>query len=410
MTIEADLTIQEVRIIEIADHNQQNEQKFVEIVCFGGLRGHAGPLDGQYQFNAVRNKLHLFNKYLEGRNVFDSGIEFSALWDSIYPNNPLSSYEIGKDPLTGEHIWGSHRTARHTATGEIITAFSAVDIAIWDLRGKAEKKSVYQLLNGIRTELAAYVSCMGSKAPEDALLKAKYWYDRGFNRHKCFLPHRPIEAKGVRSNLNFVDTLHKALAEDAQVMYDLSRLSDQLNDPSSRSTRLSWVSELVKEMLPYRPIWIEEPVAPDDIEGYKMIKQANPSAVLAGGEHLYTRWNLKPYLDNGLLDYVQCDPEWCGGISESIAICKMIAASYPGVRIVPHGHMILAASQIVAAHSEEVSPFVEYLYQVIPNRIRYFNNVVEPVNGVLRVPLEHGVGPMLDSSKYQVVRIYQDEE
>lgn len=66
-------------------------------------------------------------------------------------------------------------------------------------------------------------------------------------------------------------------------MYDLSRLSDQLDDPSTRSQRLSWVNEQVKEILSYRPVWIEEPVSPDDIEGYAMIKQANPEAVLAVG-------------------------------------------------------------------------------------------------------------------------------
>ncbi|TVY08002.1 mandelate racemase/muconate lactonizing enzyme family protein [Paenibacillus cremeus] len=410
MTMDADLTIKEVRIIELVDLNQQHEQRFVEIVSYGGLTGHAGPLDGHYQFSAVNSRLHVFNKHLAGRNLFDPAIEFSSLWDAVYPSNPLTAYEHGKDPLTGENLWRSHRTSRHTATGEIITAFSAVDIAIWDLRGKAERKPVSQLLGGKRAELEAYISCMGSKTPEEALEKARRWYDQGFKRHKCFLPHRPIDALGIKKNLSFLETLNKLLPGDSQVMYDLSRLSDQIDDISTRKSRLSWASKLVKEMVPFRPVWIEEPTAPDDIEGYETIKQANPSSVLAGGEHLYTRWSLKPFLDRGLLDYVQCDPEWCGGISESIAICKMIESSYPKVRIVPHGHMILAAPHIVAAQTMNLSPFVEYLYQVIPDRVRYFQRAVEPVNGTLEVPQEPGVGPILDNTKFKITRIYQDEE
>lgn len=410
MSLDAEFTIQEVRIIEIADHNLLNEQRYVEIVCYGGLTGHGGPLDGQYQFLAVKNRLHVFNKFLAKRSIFDPEIEFASLWETVYPEHPLSSYEQGKDPLNGDNIWRSHRTSRHTATGEIITAFSAVDIAIWDLRGKASAKPVNQLLHGGRTELEAYVSCMGSKTPQEAVDKATYWYDKGFKRHKCFLPHRPVEAAGVKNNLQIIEALQQTLPQDAQVMYDLSRLSDQLDDPSTRSQRLSWVNEQVKEILSYRPVWIEEPVSPDDIEGYAMIKQANPEAVLAGGEHLYTRWSLKPYLDKGLLDYVQCDPEWCGGISESIAICKMVETSYPNVRVVPHGHMILAASQIVAAQSEVLSPFTEYLYQVIPDRNRYFKYAPEPVNGILTVPQDPGVGPALDDSKYKIIRIHKDEE
>ncbi|TDF95202.1 mandelate racemase/muconate lactonizing enzyme family protein [Paenibacillus piri] len=410
MALDAESTIQEVRIIEVADHNLQNEQRYVEIVCYGGLTGHAGPLDGQYQFLAVKNRLHVFYKFLAKRNIFDPAIEFASLWDAVYPEHPLSFYEQGKDPLTGDIIWRSHRTSRHSATGEIITAFSAIDIAIWDLRGKASGKPVNQLLHGGRTELEAYVSCMGSKTPQEALEKAAYWYDKGFKRHKCFLPHRPVEAAGVKNNLHIMEVLHQSLPQDAQVMYDLSRLSDQLDDPSTRNRRLSWVNELVKEMLPYRPVWIEEPVAPDDIEGYERIKHANPGAALAGGEHLYTRWSLKPYLDKGLLDYVQCDPEWCGGISESIAICKMVETSYPNVRVVPHGHMVLAAAQIVAAQSEALSPFAEYLYQVIPDRNRYFKYAPEPANGILTVPQDPGVGPALDDSKYNIIRIHKDEE
>lgn len=401
------MNITGVNIIDIEDSQHNNRQTFVEITTDTGLKGHAGPLDGEYQFNAIKDRLDVFNEKLVNHDIFDTNLNFSQLWNSIYPNNPLSNYEHGKDPLTGEDVWQMHRTARHSPTGEVITGFSAIDIALWDLRGKANGIPVFRLLGGTRTVLPIYVSCMGNKTSEQALEKAKYWYDKGFKRHKCFLPCRPMESEGIRDNLDIMEALQKGLPEDAVIMYDLSRLSEQVDDPTTRTERLQWACDMVTGMLKYNPYWIEEPVSPDDIEGYEAIKKANPTAKISGGEHLYTRWNLKPYLDKGLLDYVQCDPEWCGGISEFIEICNMIQKSYPDVRVLPHGHMLLAAPQVVALYPEVVTPEAEYLYQVIPDRTRYLESPVEPVDGIFRMPTDPGIGPKLDPTKYQIINVYK---
>lgn len=106
-----------VSIIEIEDSQHNNRQTFVEICTNTGLKGHAGPLDGEYQFNAIKDRLDVFNEKLVNHDIFDTNLNFSQLWNSIYPNNPLSSYEHGKDPLTGEDVWQMHRTARHSSTG-----------------------------------------------------------------------------------------------------------------------------------------------------------------------------------------------------------------------------------------------------------------------------------------------------
>lgn len=291
---------------------------------------------------------------------------------------------------------------------EIITGFSAIDIALWDLRGKTTGFPVFRLLDGTRTALPIYVSCMRSKTPEQALEKAKYWYDKGFKRHKCFLPGRPEDSTGIQDNLDIIATVRNGLPEDAVIMFDLSRLSEQVDDPTTRTERLKWTCNMVEGMLKYNPHWIEEPVSPDDIAGYELIKKANPTAKISGGEHLYTRWNLKPYLEKGLLDYVQCDPEWCGGISEIIEICKMVQESYPNVCVIPHGHMLLAAPQVIALYPEVLTPEAEYLYQVVPDRMRYLNNPVEPVDGIFNMPIDPGVGPALDPTKYQIVNVYKN--
>lgn len=400
------MNITRLSIIEIESKQHGGRHWYVEIASDSGLKGYAGPLDGAYQFNALKSQLKKLNTHMMNRDINDPGMNFSEIWNQIYPDHPLSLYENGKDPLTGEAVWGSHRPARHTPTGEIITAFSAVDIALWDLRGKASRMPVYQLLGGSRDILPVYVSCMFSKTSEDAVKQAVYWYEKGFKRHKCFLPFRPADTGGIRSNLKMVDALNESLPPDASIMFDLSRLSDQADDPDTRDQRLKWACDMVAALDQHNPVWIEEPVSPDDLDGFSAIREANPHAKIATGEHIYTRWNLKPFLEKGLIDIVQCDPEWCGGISEFTEICKMIQQSYPGVIVMPHGHMILAATQCVASQREDLAPGAEYLYQVIPERVRYLTYEPKPESGVFNLPPEYGIGPELDSDKFVRVSEY----
>ena len=128
-----------------------------------------------------------------------------------------------------------------------------------------------------------------------------------------------------------------------------------------KSVDLRFSIELAKAILPYRPHWLEEPLRPDDLEGYTRLK-GETGITLAAGEHWYTRWNVKPFLDHGLVSFVQSDPEWCGGISEWLKICEL-TRGYPGVQVIPHGHHVLAASACVASQSETLCPMMEYLYQ-----------------------------------------------
>ena len=400
------MKITNIRIIEIDNRQRDGQHRYVEISSDSELKGHAGPLDGEYQFRAVLSQLGKFNYHMTSRDINDPALNFSELWSEIYPDHPLNSYENGKDPLTGENVWGFHRTARHTPTAEIITAFSAIDIALWDLRGKASKQPVYELLGGTRDVLPTYISCMFTKTPDDALEQAKSWYDKGFKCHKCFLPFRPADSDGINDNIKIVEALKAGLPADAEIMYDLSRLSDQADDPDVRVQRLKWACDMVKTLDQFGSVWIEEPVSPDDLEGFSAIRNANPTAKISAGEHLYTRWNLKPFLDRGLIDIVQCDPEWCGGISEFIEICKMIKTSYPGVIVMPHGHMILAATQCVASQAEELAPGAEFLYQVIPERTRYLTYQPSPELGIFKMPADFGIGPELDPSKFEFVKEY----
>ncbi len=102
-----------------------------------------------------------------------------------------------------------------------------------------------------------------------------------------------------------------------------------------------------------------EAICPEHLDGYARIK-GETGLPLAGGEHWYTRWAVKPFLDRSCVDFVQSDPTWCGGISEWLSICELVR-QYPGVKVVPHiTSPWLVAPHCVASQPEDLCPLLEY--------------------------------------------------
>ena len=121
-------------------------------------------------------------------------------------------------------------------------------------------------------------------------------------------------AEGLKQNIELVRALREELGADAMLMFDGIQYV-------WKSADLDYAIALAKGILPYKPHWLEEPLRPDDLEGYARLK-GETGITLAAGEHWYTRWNVKPFLDRGIVSFVQSDPEWCGGISEWLEICE----------------------------------------------------------------------------------------
>jgi len=165
------------------------------------------------------------------------------------------------------------------------------------------------------------------------------------------------------------------------------------------SADLDYAIALAKGILPYKPHWLEEPLRPDDLEGYTRLK-GETGITRAAGEHWYTRWNVKPFLDRRIGSFVQSDREWCGGISEWLAICELVKG-YPGVQVVPHGHHVLGASSCVASQPEALCPMLEYL---IRSRIQFQHCQTRPMvaeAGTFAMAEEPGLGPSLDEARME---------
>ena len=298
---------------------------------------------------------------------------------------------LGRDPLAVEKLWDQMvRLERHGRAGYMMMATSAVDCALWDLRGKHLGAPVAQLLGGpTRTCIPAYASALGYPVePEQAAAVAEELAGRGFAAQKWFFRHGPASGPtGRRANLGLARALRQAVGPDVDLMFDCWM-----------SWTVPYAAEMARQLEAVQPTWLEEPLPPGRLDEYAALR-ARTGIALAAGEHLYTRWEVKPFLDAGVLDYVQADPDWTGGITELAKICDLAAAH--GVPVVPHGHNLQAALHVVASRPPRVCPMIEYLLKHLPRQQFFLREPVEPVNGRVPAPSQPGLGIAFDESKIE---------
>jgi L-alanine-DL-glutamate epimerase-like enolase superfamily enzyme len=272
----------------------------------------------------------------------------------------------------------------------VLTALSALDNATWDLRGRALGVPVYELLGGpTRDRLQAYASCIsGSTEPEAAKEQAKAVRAEGWTAQKWFLWGNPRWSPG-RDALEHHTALATAIREGAGPDYDV--MFDGV-----MTWEQNYALRLCRRLDDLEPLWVEEAVASNQLEGFRRIK-AETNIPLAAGEHLYTRWDVKPYLEAGVLDFLQCDPEWTGGVSEMVRICNM--ASAWGVKVVPHGHHVTAALHVVASQPVWTCPMMEYLVHFAAVRQFFHREPLKVADGTIQLPTSPGMGIEIDESK-----------
>src|SRR5581483_10423402 len=303
----------------------------------------------------------------------------------------LRSFLIGKDALAGERIWDQmYRSNRHSRRGLFLMAISAVDNALWDLRGRYFEIPVYRLLGGpTRSSVEAYASCLGfSFEPEAMRRRAAQFKDEGFRYEKWFLAYGPGDGPdGMQKNVEMVRILREAVGDDVQLMFDAVSGWD-----------LNYAMEWARKVEAYRPHWIEEAFHPEKIESFATLRRSIRFPV-ASGEHFYGRWEVEQYLRAGALDVVQADPEWCGGISELVKICTV--ASLHDVRVIPHGHALHAALHVVASQSPMTCPLVEFLVLKIPSFYHFEKNPLSATQGRIALPEAPGFGIEWDSAKIE---------
>ena len=303
----------------------------------------------------------------------------------------LAPLLLGHDPLASERLWDRmYRAQVHGRKGTEMMALSAVDCALWDLKGNWFDAPVCQLLGGpTRAEVPAYASALGySLDPELVQERAKQFVAEGYRATKWFFRDGPTDGKaGMERNLRLVRTLRESVGPDVDVMLDCWMSWD-----------VPYTVQMARRLEEYAPRWIEEPVLPDKIEQYAQIR-GQVNVPISGGEHEYTRWGLKQLMDAGACDVYQPDIYWCGGISETQKILAL--ASAYDVPVIPHGHSTPASIHVIAAWPEPTTPLLEYLIKWNEVHQFFLKNPVKPVNGMVSVPDGPGIGMALDDAKIE---------
>jgi len=306
----------------------------------------------------------------------------------------LAPYLLGQDPLAGERLWDVlYRQDRHSRKGYEMMAISAVDNALWDLRGKHFGLPVYRLLGGpTRERVPCYASMLGhSLEPERVRERARRMVAEGFGAQKWFFRYGPNDGlTGMEQNVALVRTVREAVGPTIELMFDCWMGWD-----------VTYAVRLLERIAEYRPRWLEEPVPADRLNDFVAIRRST-RVPIATGEHEYTRWGFLQLLQAEAIDVLQADPDWCGGISELVKICTL--ASAYGKPVVPHGHSVPAAVQVIAATPPATCPMAEYLLRSQPAAQHFHRLPLRPEGGSIALPQAPGLGLEIDDAKVEARR------
>jgi L-rhamnonate dehydratase len=301
----------------------------------------------------------------------------------------LQDLVAGADPLATEQVHDKMlRLHRHGRSGLFVAAISAVDNAVWDLRGKVAGEPVYRLLGGpTREQVPAYASMLGfSVDPERAAIAAQEYRARGFGAQKWFFRYGPSAgAEGVRRNLSMAAAVREAVGPDYRLMFDAVMGWD-----------FTYAADMLGALESVGPFWVEEPVPPERVEVFRRLA-ASSRVRIATGEHAHTRWQVRELLERGAVGIVQTDPDWAGGISEQRHICSLCSAY--DVPVVAHGHTVPAALHLAASQSPQTVPMIEYLVRVQEWTQHFQRTAYRPADGAFALPAAPGLGLDLDPGK-----------
>jgi L-rhamnonate dehydratase len=325
---------------------------------------------------------------------FYGPIDREAAWPII---DMLAGFLTGLDPLAGTIVWDKlQRYDRHARHGHLKIAISAVDNALWDLRGKVYDAPVWQLLGGAgRPRIPAYASTLGTSLdPGDAEDFARQVAKDGFAGQKWFLASGPGDGpEGLERDVEIAERVRGALGPSAMLMFDAFMGWD-----------LAYATSFARAVEHLRPAWLEEPFPASAHASFAELHRRT-SVPLSAGEHLYDRADVLPFLTEGSLAVLQTDPEWCGGVTELVRICGL--AETFGVPVIPHGHGLHSALHVIASQSPGVCPMAEYLLRSMPDRHHFEVSPPAPVGGSFDLPRKPGFGIELDAAKIDTRRIWR---
>ena len=289
--------------------------------------------------------------------------------------NDLKPIVIGEDPMNIERIWQKMLVSTMGAgmTGTPGSgSMNAIDMALWDIKGKALNTPVWNLLGGkVRDRIRAYGH---AKTPERALeLK-----ERGLTAVKTGGVHRTVEK---------VDAIRKAVGDEMDIMVDA-------HGPPWFTTKDAIV--IGKALEPYKLLFYEDPVPPDNNEALQRV-QDNVDIPIAAGERHSHIWGVRQLIEREIVDVVQPDTGRIGGISQMMKIAAMAEAHY--ITVAPHSGSLGPVAEYAAIHVLAAIPnalILERVHDDVPVRYDVTLPHIETIDGHIEVPDRPGLGVDID--------------
>ena len=308
----------------------------------------------------------------------------------------LARYLINRDPFHIRHFMHiAHEDfATKRSAMDLHCALSGIEIAMWDIVGKAVEQPIYNLIGGpVRPHIRVYANGWGQGSPDDiAQEAAKLVERRGFNALKFDPFPGPWREYPNRDELveaaNTVGKVREAVGPHVELLVEVHRRLAPVHAISA-----------AKQMEKYNPYWFEEPCPPDNIDAILEVKNNTTIPVVTGEAH-YTRNGFREIFDKRAVDIINPDICNTGGILELTQIAAMAQPHYIGVS--PHGYNSTSIGCAAAVHASATIPnFLIYEYFVnVENVCRDITKgYLEPNNSYIELPTEPGLGIEIDETK-----------
>ena len=240
----------------------------------------------------------------------------------------MASTLLGEDPSYIERLWYRMWEETHDVGARGIggLAISAVDVALWDLAGKAVGKPLHQLLGGARDSIVAYGSGVNLNLSQDELLgQVEGWLAQGYDAVKI-----KVGSEDPGEDFERVGAVRELIGPKRRLMLDANQ---------------AWtVSEAIartRMLEPHRPYWMEEPLISDDVFGHVKVREGVSTAI-AVGENIHSRFEMASYVRLEAVDIVQVDATRIGGITEWLKVAHMADAF--NLKVAPHFMLELSGS------------------------------------------------------------------
>jgi galactonate dehydratase len=287
--------------------------------------------------------------------VVDTDEGVSGVGEGSLPGHPLAvaaavdeyrEYVVGEDPARIQHLWQlMYRQPFFRGGAVAFSALSAIEQALWDIKGKVAGLPVYELLGGrCHDRIKLYANGPSGATAEEVADSARSLVEDGFNAMKTGLeaPVLPIQGDAFcRRAAEHLESLRDAVGEDVEIAWDAhGRLSPAMS------------IKLAGELERYNIWFLEEPALPENAKALAQVARAT-SIPIATGERLFTKWAFREVLELGAAALLQPDLSHCGGVLEARAIATMAEVYYCG--FAPH-NPLGPVNTVVSAHVGMASP------------------------------------------------------